>query len=114
MEFIFTLLERGESYTSFAQFWGNLLYLPILLDIYTNVLGHSPVAYVLCFPLNIWLLELVLGAVFTWVYGHNVAWNYRDYADAYVDGCVRVGHGLCWLVLGAACYVFYPALCEIL
>lgn len=112
MEFTFTLLERGAPYTSFAQFWGNLLYLPLLLDVYGYFLSASPALYVLCFPLNIWVLELVLGSVFWWVYGHNVAWNYLDYADAYCSGCIRVGHGLFWLVLGVVCFTAYPTLCE--
>ena len=34
IEFVFTFLHEGEAFTSFAQFWGNLLYTPVLLDGY--------------------------------------------------------------------------------
>ena len=67
-------------------------------------------AYVLLFPLNIWLLEIVLGRLIAAVHGHNVAWCYHDYSDAFGWGCARVGHAPVWLVLGAICWVGYPAL----
>jgi len=113
MEFTFTYLERGRSYTSLAQFWGNLLYLPILLDSYGYVVGDSLFVYVACFPLNIWVLELVLGKLFEFLYGHNVAWCYLDYSDAYFNGCIRIGHGVCWIVLGIVCYYAYPILITV-
>ena len=53
--------------------------------------------------LNIWLYEGVLGHALIMLYGHNVAYCYDDYADAFCNGCCRLGHGVFWLGLGAAC-----------
>lgn len=55
---------RGQvGHSSFAQFWANILYLPVLLDVYRNVLlPHvPPILRVLLFPLNIWILEIIEG-----------------------------------------------------
>ena len=70
IEYIFTGYENSDNFTSFAQFWGNLLYTPILLDVYWSVVvgssdGGMPSAlqamsYVMLFPFNVWLLEIVL------------------------------------------------------
>mgnify|MGYP002631352688 CR=1 FL=1 len=108
MELAFTTLERGTGYTSLAQFGTILLYTPLLLDAYGALLGTMPVAYVLLFPLNVWLLEIVVGAAIIWVHGHNVAWCYADYADAFANGSARLGHAPAWLALGVACFWLYP------
>lgn len=112
-ESAFTLLERGKPYTSAAQFVGNLLYIPVLLDAYGSVLGSSPLLYVLLFPFNVWLLEAVVGYAIVWVHGYNVAWCYLDYADEFLHGNLRLGHGIWWWGLGAACLVIYPPLLAV-
>lgn len=122
IEFSFTHLERGRAYTSVAQFVANVLYAPLLLDGYAALLMWATpaalrqlggaVAYVLAFPLNVWLLEVVQGHAIVAVYGRNVAWCYSDYADARCNGCIRLGHGPFWVGLGAACWLFYPALIQ--
>jgi len=109
-EYTFTFFERGKSYTSFAQFWGNLLYVPILLDLYGYLLGHLPLPYIVLFPFNIYLLEIVEGTLITWAYGRNVAWCYSDYSDCFWNDCCRWGHGPFWLGLGAKCFLLYPIL----
>eukprot|EP00656_Telonema_subtile_P001002 TRINITY_DN10478_c0_g1_i3.p1 TRINITY_DN10478_c0_g1~~TRINITY_DN10478_c0_g1_i3.p1 ORF type:complete len:175 (+),score=20.04 TRINITY_DN10478_c0_g1_i3:164-688(+) len=112
VESAFTVVERHGQYTSTAQFWGNLLYIPVLLDLYGSVFEEWPVLYVGFFPFNVWILEVVLHALFLLLYGRNVAWCYRDYSDEYLNGCVRVGHGAAWLVMGMACLYGYPMLRE--
>ena len=67
-------------------------------------------AYVALFPLDIWLYEAVLGTYLVWMYGHNVAYCYRDYADAFCNACCRLGHGVFWLGLGVICFVFDESL----
>lgn len=106
----FTYFERGACYTSVAQFFGNLLYIPVLLDVYGIYLENRPLLYVLFFPLNVWLLELVEGALIVWVFGHNVAWCYLDYADEFAWGWLRVGHAVWWWGMGVACLLAYPLL----
>jgi hypothetical protein len=96
-EFAFTFLERGRPYTSFAQLFSNLLYVPVLLDWYGFVLQDQPIAYVLLFPINIWVLEIIVGHFVICLYGHNVAWCYEDYADSFCNSCFRLGHGPFWL-----------------
>jgi len=110
MESTFTFFERGRPFTSFEQFWGNLLYIPVLLDLYGVLLGKHMIAYIILFPFNIWLLEIVLGYFYIWTFGHNVAWCYLDYSDSYFTGNIRLGHGVFWLALGAICFFFYPML----
>jgi mannose-6-phosphate isomerase-like protein (cupin superfamily) len=117
-EYGFTrFVERGRGYTSLAQAIANVLYAPLLLDGYRYAIdklvrasataaplaaaAHAPV-YVALFPLNIWLYEALLGHALVWLYGHNVAYCYDDYADAFCAGCCRFGHGVFWLGLGAA------------
>ena len=41
-----------------------------------------------------------------------MAWNYDDYADVLCNGCIRIGHGVWWLGLGAIAYVAYPLILE--
>ena len=124
-EWTFTrFIERGRGYTSAAQLIANVLYTPCLLGGYSRVVATvlsaasthasflaplassdyaSAAAYITLFPLNIWLYEALLGQALGWFYGHNVAYCYDDYADAFCDGCCRLGHGVFWLGLGAAC-----------
>lgn len=116
MEYYFTWYTSGQSYTSFAQFWANLLYAPIMLDYYhilvQNVAwGRNPAAlYILMFPANVWVFELIFSMVFTLVYTRNVAWCYCDHADSLCRGAIRLGHWPWWMCLGTICYILYPAL----
>lgn len=103
----FTFGERGTSFTSFSQFVGVVLYAPLLLDVY-GALAGPPLLYVICFPLNVWLLEVVIGGVLTWVHGFNVAWCYADYADTFAWEQARLGHAPAWLALGGGCNLLYP------
>eukprot|EP00927_Polykrikos_kofoidii_P079933 TRINITY_DN76784_c0_g1_i1.p1 TRINITY_DN76784_c0_g1~~TRINITY_DN76784_c0_g1_i1.p1 ORF type:complete len:242 (+),score=15.96 TRINITY_DN76784_c0_g1_i1:39-764(+) len=110
-EFTFTFFERQHKpYTSLAQFWGNLLYAPIVLDAYGACLSRFPMLYVLMFPINIWILEIVVGHVIIIIYGYNVAWCYADYTDAFCNDCFRIGHGVWWLSLGLICLISDPLL----
>ena len=111
-EYLFTLMERGASYTSLAQCWCNLLYVPVLLDLYGWVFGHSFALYLLLFPINVWVMEVVMERLIVLVHGRNVAWSYLDYADELLHGCVRLGHGVFWLVLGVIAFFMYPVLCA--
>ena len=119
MEYAFTSVERQQSYTTVAQFGANLLYVPILLDAYSWLwrmlvqggvlhVANEGVAYVLCFPLNVYMLELVQDELLVALYGFNVAWCYKDYADELCNGVIRLGHAPLWLLLGLVCWYVYP------
>lgn len=113
-EATFTIAERDRSYTTLAQFAANLLYLPALLDGYGSLIGRRPVPYVLLFPLNVWLLEAVEHfCIIKPIFGRNVAWLYLDYADEFIQGAARLGHGIFWLALGAFLYPTYPFLQDL-
>lgn len=113
LESAFTWVERGRPYTSAAQFGANLLYVPVLLDAYGRIFDGAPLLYVLCFPLNVWLLEVVVERFIVLVHGRNVAWCYKDYADECLGGCIRLGHGVAWWALGAVCVYLYPVVCDL-
>jgi hypothetical protein len=111
-EFTFTFFERGRSYTSLGQLLGNLVYTPILLDCYPLVLTRlgldGPVFFVLLYPVNVWILEVVEDLfIIKPIYGRNVAWCYLDYKDEFVDGIVRVGHIPAWWALGGLAWLIY-------
>ena len=113
IESAFTFFERGKSYTSAAQFGANLLYIPVLLDWYAWFFYPFPAAYVLLFPLNIWILEIVEEwLIIRVVFGRNVAWTYKDYSDEYLNGCIRLGHAFGWWSLGLGCSIVYPTITE--
>eukprot|EP00913_Durusdinium_trenchii_P033801 g31640.t1 len=105
----FTFFERGKAYTSLAQFLGNLVYMPVLLDWYGHFLGDSPRLYVFLFPVNIWLLEIAQGLAIQWIFGQNVAWCYADYADELLT-FIRLGHAIWWWGLGLVLWFLYPAI----
>lgn len=118
-ESTFTFFERGEPYTSFGQFFANLLYIPIMLDYFPLFLSilppllPVPYLFVLLYPLNIWFLEVVEETfLIRTIYGRNVAWIYEDYSDEYLEGCVRLGHAPAWWALGGAIYLFLPTVRE--
>ena len=124
MEYTFTFFSDGKPFTSFAQFWGNCLYTPVLLEGYSWLISTFGIffdlglkeeitVYVLLFPLNIWILELVLDRVFIMVYGRNVAWCYCTYDDSYFGGAVRLGHGIYWIGLGVFCRFAVPMLIQV-
>ena len=55
------------------------------------------------YPVNVWFLEAFEESfLIRPIYGRNVAWNYSDYADEAMGGCVRLGHAPAWWALGAA------------
>lgn len=107
LEFGFTYFERGIAYTSLAQILANLIYMPLLLDVYRRLVTGA-LFYILLFPVNIWILELVQGVGISAIYGANVAWTYADYADEMCGGLIRLGHAVWWWGLGLILWVIYP------
>ena len=118
IEWNFTRMSDGKAFTSLAQFWGNLLYTPVLLDAYWHLFfgGQSgggvipTILYVILFPFNVWLLEIVLDRIFVISYKRNVAWCYCTYSDSACGGALRLGHGIWWLLMGVACRMLFPLL----
>ena len=101
----------GEfGHTTFVQFWANMLYLPILLHYYRDVV--PPALYpgyvrVLLFPFNIWLLEIIEGYFIMFLFDYNVAWDYGDAWDSHFNGNIKLSYYFFWAALGAVIEVGY-------
>ena len=99
--------ERGEifirpfdekcrkGFTSFEQWWVNILCVPILL-IYHYFIDYFLVTnYIvlflecLCAPIIVWFVEIIEGKILRKCYGANNAWNYVG-KNTYFDGDVRI------------------------
>ena len=84
------------------------MYIPFLLDVYGSWFLDNKVVYIMLFPLNIWLLELVLGRLFVLILGRNVAWCYCTEPHAAFNGTLRWSHCLQWWALGTLATILYP------
>lgn len=88
--------ELGHS--SYAQFWSNVIFTPLILFLYREIVTY-PLLRVLFFPVNIWLLEIIEGYIIMFLFGRNVAWEYRG-ADAFFHGNIKLGYAAPWIALG--------------
>ncbi|KAI8816957.1 uncharacterized protein EV422DRAFT_571262 [Fimicolochytrium jonesii] len=95
-----------KGHTTWHQFFANIIFTPLLLDIYFAVVPTWPLR-VLLFPFNVWLLEIVEGYVLMYLYGYNPAWTYRG-TDAYFHNNIKLGYWYFWLGLGAAVELIFP------
>ena len=120
-ESAFTFVERKQAYTSFGQFFANLIYIPVMLHMYPICLdmlpaiGSPAAVFILLYPFNVWFLEVVEEIfLIKTIYGRNVAWIYSDYVDEMLDGCIRLGHAPAWWALGAIIYSTLPTVKAII
>lgn len=97
--------ELGHS--SYAQFWSNVIFTPLILFLY-RAMVPNPVLRILLYPINIWLLEIVEGYIIMFLFGRNVAWEYRG-ADAYCHGNIKLGYTAPWVGLGMAVELAWEA-----
>lgn len=111
----------GHSHTTFEQWYMNVLYAPVGIIGFHYVFiawatripallvgdGSLALAYILVYPLNIWVLEIVMGYFCMWVYGRNVAWTYTT-RDSLFHGNIRLFHAPHWSVIGAILYASEP------
>ena len=110
-----------HGHTTFEQWYMNVLYAPVGIIGFHYVFtawatsmpallfgyGSPALAYVLVYPINIWLLEIVMGYFCTWIYGRNVAWKYST-RDSLFHGNIRLLHAPYWSVIGAILYISEP------
>jgi hypothetical protein len=85
-------------HSSFAQFWVNVLFTPALLFCYRSMIDN-PYLRVALFPFNVWCLEIVEGYLIMFIFGRNVAWEYKG-ADAFFHGNIKAQYVFPWLGLG--------------
>jgi hypothetical protein len=93
-------------FTTFAQWWVNILCIPILL-IYHDIMFDYTYAFIeiLLSPFIIWLLEIIEGKILRLYYNCNPAWVYHGH-NAYFDGDIRVSKKqyIIWIILYSALY----------
>lgn len=102
-------LKNGIGYSSFAMFWVNVCFNPIMLFGYryfmSTFIGLDEntfsIVRVLFFPFNIWLHEIITGYSIMFVFGRNVAWEYVG-VDDFCHGNCRWFFYPFWLLLGVA------------
>ena len=89
VEFTFTTLtaEVGEKgHTTLEQFAANCLFLPWLFEIYYHLtLPYNALVFGMCFPIFVWVLEIIEGYYMIFLYGYNPAWHYHG-NDAFFHG----------------------------
>ncbi len=93
-------LSLRVGHTTWMQWWGNVLWTPLLLFAYRAALPTAALRVALM-PLNIWALELALGYSFVFLFGRNMAWIY-DTDDALFHGNIRLFYAPVWIGLGLA------------
>ncbi|KAF4656771.1 hypothetical protein FOL47_008749 [Perkinsus chesapeaki] len=124
IESTYLTFHEGHFHSSFAQFWCNIWYNPIVTEVYrrhaipalTNLLvensqffqahfGEDPlvlasVLAVCLMPLNIWCLEVVQGYLIIFLYGKNIAWDYSYSKFAVMHGNCNLTMFPEWLAFG--------------
>ncbi|KAJ3012813.1 hypothetical protein HKX48_006070 [Thoreauomyces humboldtii] len=97
-----------KGHTTWQQFCVNIIFTPLILDIYMNLVPTWWLRVAL-YPINIWLLEIVEGYFLTYLYGYNPAWSYRG-NDALFDGNIKLSYAPFWWSLGAVVEVIFPTI----
>lgn len=103
-----------KGFTTWAQWFCNVIYTPIMIDFYLNLFEISLTGLIL-FPINIWIAELIMGYYLLIVWNTR-AWEY-DGADAYFHGNIKIGHAKLWFLLFIGIAIARPfivAICDII
>jgi hypothetical protein len=106
VEFFFTGLIKNNKlclqefsltkcYTTLPQFYANLIYIPLLITI--NDYFDFPY-YLLIFPFNVWLCEIIVGNYIYYTFNIRV-WHYID-NKSYFNGFITLNYFWYWLFLG--------------
>jgi hypothetical protein len=103
--------DRRAGHTTWQQFYANILYTPILMDVYYYILADYWMLRVLLFPINIWLLEIIVGYVLIFLYGYNPAWVYYG-KGALFSGNIKLPYAIYWLLFGGVLEIYYPLMCA--
>lgn len=96
-----------KGFTTFAMFFVNVLYTPIMIDFYFTVVKNN-IFRVLLFPINVWIGEIIMGYYLIYIYEkvNPRAWIYHG-NDAYFDGNIKLDHKKLWWVLGLIVVLLY-------
>jgi len=95
-------LISGKLKTTFAQWWVNILTIPLFIFAYQALIPYT-LLRVSLMPLNIWTMELVQAKILKTAYGGvNPAWDYSGEPGSRFSGVIDLRMGPEWLLLGLA------------
>lgn len=105
-------LKKG--FTTFAMFFVNILYTPVLIDGYLTMMNHNWFMIILCFPLNMWIGEIVMGYYLLFIYEkcNPRAWEYHGH-DAFFSGNIKLSYAKYWFLLGVVTYATNPYISKL-
>ena len=106
-EAIYYKIEDGYFHTTKEQFIANIIFLPIFLDLYSNLITYF-IIRVLLFPFNVWVYEGLVGNILMKLYGKNPAWSYEGKKGSICKGniCITFHYYIRWIVLGLSFELF--------
>lgn len=99
--------NRRKCYTSWAQFFANVVCLPVMIEGLWTKLPHWSLR-LLVFPLIIWLFEVVAG-YYLWLVWDARPWTYRG-KDAFFHGNIKLAHWKVWALLAISLEFSYHTL----
>jgi len=103
IETIFRWYSDGGM-TTIEQFILNFFYTPISIHAYRKIIPHH-IPRIICFPLNIWAAELIMG--YYLLYAHDTrVWYYED-EYAYFDGFITLSFIFYWIFLGFLVHIVF-------
>lgn len=101
-------MPEGLGHSSFAQFWANIIFTPMLIFGYRFLVSNA-LLRILLFPINVWCLEIVEGYLIMFLFGRNVAWEYKG-CDTFFHGNIKIQYLLPWIGLGLLVESFFEPL----
>ena len=103
IEATFWNIFYGKYRTTFAQWWINVLTVPVFITGYQGLLSDFALARLLLMPLNVWKMETVQAAILrSAYYGINPAWDYSNDHGSLINGSINLRMWPEWLLLGVA------------
>lgn len=102
MEATLYLFEDGYLFTSYQQFLLNILWFPIIINLYCYYFNYNLFLVTVFFPINVWINEILNGYLLHVIYGYNPCWNYLGKSGALLNGtiCISTVYLKRWLYLG--------------
>lgn len=94
-------------FTTWQQFFVNVLWLPVTLCLYNAWLAESVWVRLLLYPVNLWAHEVITGYYLHWALGENRAWLYEG-PWTYFRGQISLVCAPRWWVVGCLQEIGYP------
>jgi hypothetical protein len=94
--------EDGYFFTTYQQFFCNLLALPLMID-FVHYMIDDIWLRILLFPFSVWTYEYVTTIWLRSIFGKNPCWTYLGKDGSLFEGaiCVNSHYYVRWMALGA-------------